>query len=342
MECEMSRAILRVLCVAFVLAVGVAGGAWGESPGERGEGANDKDGGVAAEQPVLPGEGGELIRPGNKAAEAVPATRPTDLMFIDVHVHAHPCRPGGLDIVDDWMKRARVDRCIISPLEHKGSRDYTPEDRAIMLANFAKYKGRMDRMCIIPSGEVETVDEAVKILRQEMADGAIAFGEHYGVGLMFDDPKNLLLYEACEKVGLPVMFHIDQHRNKVEKGMERVDHVLRKFPKCTLIAHAYWWRQLKDADRQLQQYPNLYADLSGAVVPAVLGRDPAYAREFVIRNQDKLLFGTDEGWWSFGKDPSKSSHYTFLEAMDLPKAVRYKVYRGNAERLFGWKAEGKP
>jgi hypothetical protein len=29
--------------------------------------------------------------------------------------------------------------------------------------------------------------------------GAIAFGEHYAVGLMFDDPKNLMLYEACDR-----------------------------------------------------------------------------------------------------------------------------------------------
>ena len=276
------------------------------------------------------------------AADEKEATKPpVDIKFIDVHVHAHPCTADGLDIVADWMKRNNIDRCIISPLNHKGSRDFTEDDRKTMLANFAKYKGKMDRMCIINAGEVQTVDEAVTILKREQADGAIAFGEHYGVGLMFDDPKNLLLYEACEKVGLPVMFHIDQNKNMVEKGMERVDNVLKKFPKCTLIAHAYWWRQLKDADRQLQQFPNLYADVSGTVVPDLLARDRKFAREFVIRNQDKLLFGTDEGWWSFKKDPSTYKHYTFFETLDLPKEVRYKIYRGNAEKLFGWSAPGK-
>ena len=64
---------------------------------------------------------------------------------------------------------------------------------------------------------------------------------------MFDDPENLLLYEACEKVGLPVMFHIDQNKNMVEPGMERVDRVLKMFPKCKIVAHAYWWRQLETA-----------------------------------------------------------------------------------------------
>lgn len=320
----MNRSIAKVC--TLVLAVWV-GATRAESPAAGKEGGAEKD-----VQPITPPQ---------KTGEKVEAKRPTDIKFIDVHVHAHPCTPGGLDLVDEWMKRNQIDRCIVSPLNHKGSRDYTEQDRKTMLANFARYQGRIDRMCIIDAGEVGTVEKAVKILEKEKADGAIAFGEHYGVGLMFDDPRNLLLYEACEKVGLPVMFHIDQNKNMVEKGMERVDNVLKRFPKCKLIAHAYWWRQLKDADRQLQQYPNLYADLSGTVVPDLLGRDRKYAREFILRNQDKLLFGTDEGWWSFKKDPSPYKHYSFFETLELPDEVRYKVYRGNAEKLFGWKAQGK-
>jgi len=232
------------------------------------------------------------------------------------------------------MEQRNVERCIVSPLNHKGSRPKNEEERATMLENFRPYKGRIDRMTILDAGEVETVDAAMTFLKREMADGAIAFGEHYGVGLMFDDPKNLLLYEACEKAGLPVMFHIDQNKNMVEPGMARVDRVLKMFPNCKLIAHAYWWRQLKDADRQLQEHPNLYADMSGHVVVDVLNRDRKFAREFLIRNQDKILWATDEGWWSFADEKRQMNrHYTFLEELDLPAEVRRKIYRGNAERV---------
>ncbi|MBI1337845.1 MAG: amidohydrolase family protein [Phycisphaera sp.] len=281
----------------------------------------------------------EMLKLQRAAANKSEPTPPKDIMFIDTHVHAFPCTPNGLDTVADWMARNQIDRCIVSPLDHKGSRDYTEEDRRVMLENFQKYKGKIDRMCIINPEEVQSVEQAVEILKKEKADGAIAFGEHYGVGLNFDDPANLRLYEACEKVGLPVMFHIDQNKNMVEPGMRRVDNVLDKYPQCKLIAHAYWWRQLKDADRQLQEHPNLYADTSGDVVPNVLNRDRAFAREFIIRNQDKLLFGTDEGWWSFGKNPSPCKQYTFFEGLDLPDDVRYKLYRGNAEKLFGFKKD---
>lgn len=284
----------------------------------------------------------QMIRLHKQAEEEGKPQPPKDIQFIDVHVHAHAVNEGGLDLVAKWMARNNIDRCIVSPLDHKGSRAYTEDERKQMLAHYAKYKGRIERMCLIEPGDFDSVDAAVAQLKQEIKDGAIAMGEHYGKGLMFDDPKNLLIYEACEKADLPVMFHIDQNKNMVEPGMQRVDNVLKKYPDCKLIAHAYWWRQLKDADRQLQQYPNLYADLSGHVVPQVLERDRAFARAFCIRNQDKLLFGTDEGWWSFKDEPTKYKHYTFFESLDLPDDVRYKIYRGNAEKLFGWDDDNLP
>ncbi len=246
--------------------------------------------------------------------------------------------PLGLREVVKWMDERNVERCIVSPLSHKGSRPQTEGEREVMLENFRKYKGRIDRMALIDPGEVNTVGEAVAILEREKADGAIAFGEHYGKGLMFDDPKNLLLYEACEKTGLPVMFHIDQNKNMVEPGMERVDRVLRKFPNCKIVAHAYWWRQLANGtcDRQLQEHPNLYADMSGRVVVQLLGRDREFAREFLIRNQDKILWATDEGWWSFGdREKQMNLHYTLFEELDLPDEVREKIYRGNAMKVYG-------
>ena len=274
-------------------------------------------------------------------AKVPPAPKPpADIRFIDPHVHAMSVTPLGLRPVAQWMEARNVEQCIISPLDHKGSRPQNEQERLQMIENFRPYKGRIHRMTIINPGEVQTVEEAVKILEQEKADGAIAFGEHYGVNLMFDDPKNLLLYEACEKVGFPVMFHIDQNKNMVEPGMARVDRVLKMFPKCKVVAHAYWWRQLANGtcDRQLQEHPNLYVDMSGHVVIQVLNRDRTYAREFLIRNQDKILWATDEGWWSFGKTGSEmNQHYTFFEELDLPDEVRHKIYRGNAMKVYGLK-----
>jgi uncharacterized protein len=281
------------------------------------------------------------VMPMNGLAEeqAMPQNNPSadTGRFIDEHVHFHDCHTGDLDKVAEWMKTNHVQRCVNHPL--KQSRPKNEEERKQMLENYARYKGRIDRFCIIFPDEVGSEKEAVKLLTREKQDGAIGFGEHYGGdGLKFDDPKNMWLYAACAKVGLPVMFHKDQNKNLDEKGLPRLENVLRTYPNCILIAHSDWWKNLADGtcDRLLQKFPNLYADISCTVSRSIIGRDKEFARAFFIRNADKLLFGTDSGWWSFGKQPVPE--FSLIDDLHLPAEVVDKICRGNAERLF-WGGE---
>jgi len=134
-----------------------------------------------------------------------------------------------------------------------------------MLENYSKYRGRIERFCIIKPDEVDTVEEAIAILKQEIEDGAIGFGEHYGENLNFDDPENMVLYAACNQMKLPVMFHIDGGRNRDETGLPGLQNVLNTYPDLTLIAHSSgWWKHLEEGtcEKLLQKYPNLYADIS--------------------------------------------------------------------------------
>lgn len=276
----------------------------------------------------------QMLRLQAKLAEVRPAK---PIKLIDTHVHAMANRPGGLDGLAKWMEKNGVERCIVHPLT--GSRAGSEAERDVMLANYRKYRGRIDRFCLIEPDEVTSVEQAVEILEKEKAAGAIGMGEHYGRGMMFDDPKNLRLYAACEKVGLPVMFHIDQDKNMVERGLRRVERVLQMYPKVVLIAHASWWGHMPDGtcDRLLQQYPNLYADVSGDHIAGMLNRDRRYTRTFLIHNADKVLFGTDAGWWSFGKPKAERElQFDLFEQLDLPEEVRAKICHGNAARLFGF------
>ena len=92
---------------------------------------------------------------------------PADMKFIDPHVHAMSITPLGLRAVSQWMELRNVERCIVSPLNHKGSRPRTEEERATMLANFLPYKGRIDRMTIIDAGEVETGPDGMAVDRRD-------------------------------------------------------------------------------------------------------------------------------------------------------------------------------
>lgn len=260
--------------------------------------------------------------------------------FIDAHVHFQACKAGELEKAAAWMKSNNVQRIINYPLAQ--SRPKNDAERKQMLENYAKYKGSIARGCVIFPEEVNSVEEAVKILTQEKQDGDVVFGEHYGENLKFDDPKNLRLYEACAKVGMPIMFHYsDRARNMDEKGMPRLENVLKLYPNCTIIAHGDWWRSLSEGScgRLLETYPNLYADISCTVGRAGMGRDKERTRTFFIRHADKLLFGTDSGWWSFGKAPAPE--FVLIDELKLPKEVEEKICRQNAERLF-WNVGSKP
>ncbi len=260
--------------------------------------------------------------------------------FVDAHVHFQDCKAGVLDKAAEWMKANNVQRVINHPLAQ--SRPKNEAERTQQVANYAEHKGRIDRFCIIFPEEVNSVEEAVKILTREKQDGAIGFGEHYGVNLNFDDPKLLQLYAACSQVGLPVMFHMDGNKNLDQKNLPRLQNVLKQYPNCILIAHSDWWKHLGDGtcDKLLQTYPNLYADISCTVGRSMIGCDKEFARNFFIRNADKLLFGTDSGWWSFKLGQKPAPEFALIDELKLPKEVEDKICRGNAERLF-WRQKQK-
>ena len=67
----------------------------------------------------------------------------------------------------------------------------------------------------------------------------------------------------------------------------------------------------------------------------LFNRDRGYTREFFIRNADKILYGSDEGWWSLSDAEHPGSFFMICDELDLPEDVKAKIFRGNAEKLFG-------
>jgi predicted TIM-barrel fold metal-dependent hydrolase len=257
--------------------------------------------------------------------------------IIDTHLHAMSCTAEGLNDAAAWMKLHGVTRAVVHPIEP--SRPRNEEQREAMLAHFKAHKGKLERFCIIKPEEVGSVGDAVKILGKEKKDGAIGFGEHYGKGLMFDDPSNMRLHEACAKVGLPIMFHMDDQQNKDTADFQHLENALKAHPDCTFIAHGpNWWKQLGsgNCDRLLGAYPNLYADLSAGSGATALGKNKAYTTEFLNKHSKKLLFGTDCGWWTFGKTEKPAPQFGLMKELELPDQVKADIYRGNAKRLFGF------
>jgi predicted TIM-barrel fold metal-dependent hydrolase len=187
------------------------------------------------------------------------------------------------------------------------------------------------------------------IIRRYVDLGAKGFGEHK-VGLAFDDPLMMQIYEVCEKVGIPLLFHMDTIRGKDQPGLPRLAHALATFPKLTFIGHGPgWWASISgDAkaadfmgspphavapggaiDKLMDTHPNLWGDLSAGSGAQAISRDPAFGRHFLIRRQDRLLFGTD-----YLQPGQPVPQFKLLDSLNLPVDVQQKIFRKNAETLL--------
>jgi predicted TIM-barrel fold metal-dependent hydrolase len=80
----------------------------------------------------------------------------------------------------------------------------------------------------------------------------------------------------------------------------------------------------------MDQYGNLYGELSAGSGLNAIQRDPDFGREFLIRRADRLMFGTD-----YLADGQKVDQFAFLDKLDLPADVQAKIFRENARRVLG-------
>jgi predicted TIM-barrel fold metal-dependent hydrolase len=124
--------------------------------------------------------------------------------------------------------------------------------------------------------------------------------------------------------------------------------VFRKHPRTTFInAHLGWLGgDLAHLGALMDSLPNMYTEI-GAVL-AELGRQPRFARQFLIKYQDRVLFGKD----SYQPDEYQT-YFRVLETadeyfpyyrrrhafwrmygLDLPDEVLKKIYYRNALRII--------
>lgn len=194
-----------------------------------------------------------------------------------------------------------------------------------------------------------------------------------------DDPRLDPIWEECGKVGIPVAIHVTDPEaffNPIDGKNERYeelithpdwsfygpqfpskqsilaarDRVFARHPHTTFIAlHlANWPENLAYVEEMLTKYPNVNVEFGAR--QAELGRQPRHAREFFIRFQDRVLFGTDNSpaedmyrnmfrwletddeyfdYWGY---PAQGRWKIY--GLNLPDPVLQKLYSQNAEKLF--------
>jgi predicted TIM-barrel fold metal-dependent hydrolase len=202
-----------------------------------------------------------------------------------------------------------------------------------------------------------------------------------GKYLMPDDPKMDPIYEMCAKYHRPIMIHtgdpvafftpldknnerwheLNQHPDWLWYGqdfppltqlLDAFIHAVAKNPKTTFIG-AHFGNYAENVGQMaewLDKYPNLVIDIDARI--SELGRQPYTTRKFLIKYQDRVMFGTDtppndrEAYRIYYRfletddeyfDCQKSHHlqgFWMIYGVFLPKEVLAKIYYQNAERLL--------
>lgn len=229
--------------------------------------------------------------------------------------------------------------------------------------------------------------EALAQLTEGVKQGAAGLKVYKGLGLTdkdshgqriaVDDPRLAPIWDKCGELGIPVLIHSgepspfwqpkDKHNERwlelkqepdryrpadryppFEAIMAEQHRVFRRHKNTRFIdAHLGWFGN--DLDRLgalLDELPNVYTEI-GAVL-AELGRQPRYARKWLIRYQDRVLFGkdiyspveyhtyfrvleTDDEYFDYYR--KRHAHWK-MYGLDLPDDVLRKIYYRNALTLF--------
>jgi predicted TIM-barrel fold metal-dependent hydrolase len=275
--------------------------------------------------------------------------------YIDIHAHIGrtwtadpPLSPEGLV---RWMDEHNIARSVVLPLVSPESSSYLNlTEQALEAAR--RFPDRLIPFCCIDPRTSYTGGKAGlrSMVKDYVDQGARGFGEHKA-GLPIDDPRMMDLYEVCAGLRLPVLFHMDNLRGMDRPGLPGLERVLRAFPTVHFLGHGpgFWASISGDVgekdfggypngpvkpggaiDRLMDALPNLWGDLSAGSGAGALSRDIEFARAFLVRRADRLLFGTD-----YLKPGQPVPQFEVLASLELSGEVRAKIERGNAMRLLG-------
>lgn len=306
--------------------------------------------------------------------------------FIDVHNHQRDVSPKHLAELIKEMDGLNMQILINSPVNGSwgdktkqlidGFKGYN-KDRFATMTNI-DFKG------VDEPGYSQRIAAQ---LEQDIKNGAVGlkvwknFGitekDSKGQRLHVDDPRFDLVWEVCAKYKIPVLIHtadpwglfqpMDKynerwlelkmrsgrnHASETDPSWETVigeqHNMFRKHRNTIYInAHMGWLaNDLTKLGKLMDELPNLYAEI-GAIT-SDLGRQPRFAHKWMVKYQDRILFGKDlysvPEYYTYFRlletdddffDPIRKYHGIWkLYGLDLPDEVEKKLYYKNALRIF--------
>lgn len=278
--------------------------------------------------------------------------------IIDIHQHVgYSGRPD--DVLLAHQRAMGVTTTILLPAGRPANTAATHEGvsnglQAKCLGNEACYRFARahPKEFLFGANEVPDVEGATEEIEKYLKLGAVIIAEQK-FGVECDSPEMQKIYQLATACHVPVLMH--WQFKMYNYGFERFYKMLERYPRVNFLGHAQtWWANIdknhKDqsvlypkgpvtpgglTERYLNDYPNMYGDLSAGSGLNALTRDESFTPGFFERHQDKLVYGSDcNDLVGSGEKCQGAQTIAAVRRFAPSKKIGRKLLYGNARRLF--------
>ena len=271
--------------------------------------------------------------------------------MIDIHVHL------GQLLVDNpgltpskllrWMDRNSIEKAVVMAVEVPEELDFFVTTREVLRMT-RRHRDRLFPLCgTDPRHRYPGRFDPYPILAHYMDQGCVGYGENL-CGLPVDDPMQQRVYEACDRLKIPITMHFDSWINRDKPGLRGFEQMLATYKHVKFIGHSpYFWREISGnaegdvgyprgpvtpggrLDELFATYPNLYGDLSAGSGYNAITRDPEFGLAFLKRWKHRLMFATD-----YLRVGQQTPIIEFIRTADLSRDAFERITHKNAEKVF--------
>jgi predicted TIM-barrel fold metal-dependent hydrolase len=214
-----------------------------------------------------------------------------------ISTHEHYWKGGKIENFIKAMNETGIEKAIFVPTGKPPNNSGYEQNMKELLEIQRRYPHRIVAFATVDEADPDApaiLEEAVK----KGAQGLKLIGGHPDFNReALNSVKLQRIIKKCEEFSLPILIHVSMLKHP--EMAAQFEHLLTKFPRVTFVAAHYgkFAPELHKMSAMLDRFPNLYTDLSmgGGVATylAQIHNEPEKFREFIIRHQDRILWGTD-------------------------------------------------
>ncbi|UCD22274.1 MAG: amidohydrolase [Chloroflexota bacterium] len=286
-----------------------------------------------------------------------------DGLYGKIDMHEHYATSGDVDLFLRALGCFGISKVVLLPTGLPPDNRFYRINSMLMMMWADRYPDKVIPFCTIDEAD----PRAAELVEQYILAGAKGLKLMGGHPEYYDEPLNSEnMYKVYQKVAeydVPVLLHGSVIR--IPELLNQLDQVLSDFPEVTFI-HAHYGNtimkgiHLDVTAELLDKHPNLYIDLSmGGYIATFhdyLKRDLETIRNFVIKYQDRILFGSDvilairinDFDWLYERvrcdiDLCQKAEFTcefgrsdeVHEGFDLDEEILRKLYYENPKKVLG-------